>query len=746
MKKFLSFMFALLLFPAVANADPAVGETFYVGKGAGDLDSNSCATAQTDADGSRKALPDGVNGAISCIDGPGDIVELRAGTYSQDLFNWKLGLEGWNKAGVSGNPITIRGAAGETVVVGMLNINKTVAHDWWVWDNLTFNGTLTGANNGFNTVFTGLMNNVVIKNSIIQNGPRMCLQGKGTFNLITNVEIKDCGVEGVPHFDYGVYWSGADTIFEFIDMHDAAGFGFHIFDSGSNDVARNTVRYSTIRNVGGTEPANAAIIISTGPDNKVYSNLIYDNHRGVQVDYRCHDCQVYNNTIFSNNGVASNGIAIGVSGGSDDVVVKNNIIYSNGINGIDDNGTDTIFTNNHCDTAIEGCGTTTGSSGDPLFTNEGAKDFTLQAGSPVLDKGATLGAPFNLDYLGVLRPQGASYDIGAYERITAAATWELVIDSTNPASAVAMTVSPNSNDGDCTGDTPITSPNCTYNDTVVVTIVAENPEGAGNDFTSWVGCNSVVTVTCTVTMLSNRTVTANYSTPSGTGVANWQCDEGSGTTCADSSPNTNTGTFAGPGGLPTWSTHRGVNVVLFDGVDDQINVAAHATLSFNVTNAFTWRATVLPSSVVLSGQRIVIANNSNTLTWGIMAYDHTACGPGSTTGFFKSTGDIFFNVCDLNPLSATVPTRLGITYDGETLTMYKQGVVVAISTPSAVIKASSTGTVTIGVRASGNFFAGKIWNVILDDNALTPTQMLADAPSRSASGGNIVFGGKFGME
>ena len=54
---------------------------------------------------------------------------------------------------------------------------------------------------------------------------------------------------------------------------------------------------------------------------------------------------------------------------------------------------------------------------NPLFINSTANDYTLQSGSPAINAGATLGAPYNVDILGVSRPQGAAWDIGAYEII-----------------------------------------------------------------------------------------------------------------------------------------------------------------------------------------------------------------------------------------------------------------------------------------------------------------------------------------
>ncbi len=139
---------------------------------------------------------------------------------------------------------------------------------------------------------------------------------------------------------------------------------------------------------------------------------------GILVEYL--PATVFNTTIARPS--RGNGSGITVSNGA--TLTVKNTIAANYATGIDVNGGTltedyNLFFDNGSNTAASNGGTV--SSGvhsligqNPLLVNPGGGDYHLKVSSPCINKGTSSGAP-SADLDGAKRPQGAGYDIGAYE-------------------------------------------------------------------------------------------------------------------------------------------------------------------------------------------------------------------------------------------------------------------------------------------------------------------------------------------
>ncbi|HVV27123.1 MAG TPA: choice-of-anchor Q domain-containing protein [Rhizomicrobium sp.] len=160
--------------------------------------------------------------------------------------------------------------------------------------------------------------------------------------------------------------------------------------------------------------------VNTGPvATQTWENCVVVRRPG---DY-VHACQFVRSTThvvrhltIVNMDVASNYRGINVNS-TGNVTIQNCITdgFATGL-GLQAAGTLTHDHNLHHDTAAYN-GTSAGTgdlTGDPLFTNRAAADYSLQSGSPAIDAGVNLGV--TIDYLHNPRPVGAAPDMGAFER------------------------------------------------------------------------------------------------------------------------------------------------------------------------------------------------------------------------------------------------------------------------------------------------------------------------------------------
>lgn len=152
----------------------------------------------------------------------------------------------------------------------------------------------------------------------------------------------------------------------------------------------------------------------------IYNNTAYD--RGAVYSRTGTTTTITNCTVANNteNGPGSNVAGLGCTGVGTTMTIKNTISYGNANLDIDQGTSATINLDYSDYGTISAIGGTNSNNrtGDPLFTNPGASDFTLQGTSQCLDNATSVGAP-TTDINGVVRSVtacgGNGYDIGCYE-------------------------------------------------------------------------------------------------------------------------------------------------------------------------------------------------------------------------------------------------------------------------------------------------------------------------------------------
>jgi len=189
----------------------------------------------------------------------------------------------------------------------------------------------------------------------------------------------------------------ANTIYNCNNNYSAVSYGTaggaiqEYRTTNTNNIFRNNISYGGYK---------SGIIINQSPGTYLYFNDIDSTSSyfaGIiladgGVGFPSNNCTVVNN-IFTNNALAF--VAQNASG----TVESNNLFWGNTSNG------------------------TTGANAvlkDPLYIDRTNHNFNIQSTSPAIDAGMSV-TSVTTDFLGNKRPQGAGYDIGAYEYQTGTA-------------------------------------------------------------------------------------------------------------------------------------------------------------------------------------------------------------------------------------------------------------------------------------------------------------------------------------
>ncbi|WP_051251116.1 sugar-binding protein [Paenibacillus harenae] len=150
----------------------------------------------------------------------------------------------------------------------------------------------------------------------------------------------------------------------------------------------------------------------------ITNNIVYENGGSGIHTYRSMNVDIINNTVYNNSRSPHMNYANLFANASENINILNNIVYGRAGKPINDDisGYNNVFANNVYFNGVVKVMGTNDRVLDPKFVSleAGNYDFHLQSDSPAIDYGTQTRAP-QTDYAGDARPQGAKYDIGAYE-------------------------------------------------------------------------------------------------------------------------------------------------------------------------------------------------------------------------------------------------------------------------------------------------------------------------------------------
>jgi parallel beta-helix repeat protein len=362
--------------------------------------------------------------------GPGDTVSVRAGNYAGAYIE---------NSGTSSQPIVFRAFSGEAPSITEDNpetpdgINVEGA-SYVTVQGFTVNGRSRAG------IRAATCDHVTIRDNRIDGSGKW-----GIFTAFCDDVVIDHNVTANTGEQHGIYVSnsGDRPIVRNNTIYGNTQAGIHmngdISNGGDGIISDALVENNVIwdNGSGGASGINCDGV----QDSLIRNNLIFDEHASGISLYRIDGGgastgnRVLNNTVL----VAADGRwALNIQDGSSSNTARNNILLNaNSSHGAIDIGGDSLdgfsadhnavtdrFTTNGGDSVLSlsewrgetgNDGNSFVSASSNLFENPGGDDYSLSPSSPAVDAGETL-ADVPTDLLGVARPQGTGFDIGAYER------------------------------------------------------------------------------------------------------------------------------------------------------------------------------------------------------------------------------------------------------------------------------------------------------------------------------------------
>lgn len=384
----------LLILLSVFLANPLWATTYYVTKGGSGSTCSVGSPCLTIATGLSKLAA-------------GDTLDIAVGTYAENISSPVSGTDDSHRTTIQGHP-------GDTVIVNAIDI---YSRNFITIKNLTSQNNVChiGRSAVGNAASTYITFDTVIQHGWVGGGGG----GGGIMPGFrqesvdgTNLVLIHCTTysDGSTTLDHGVYVSGRGVVIDDLNSYGNRGHGVQIYSNTAGATNGTIVRNSRLHDNGsfglGMYSGNNIV----GYNNLIYGNGILTSGSGGARIQSGSGALFYNNTLYNNTGY---GLRLESSAVSP--TAKNNISFSNSGAEISNASASLTYSNNLCDAATAPCTL----AGNPLFGNPGANNFALQPGSPAINAGASLGSPYNVDFLGVTRADGTTtgdaYDIGAYE-------------------------------------------------------------------------------------------------------------------------------------------------------------------------------------------------------------------------------------------------------------------------------------------------------------------------------------------
>jgi parallel beta-helix repeat protein len=365
----------------------STGNTYYVSPTGSD--SNPCTQS------SPCATPDyAVNNKASA----GDTVQVAAGTYGYDS-----GAPQFTKSGAAGKYITLTCATrGACKIQNSSTGNTTVIEidsNYFMFDGFEVTNTSAAGNNMGIYVTSSFVN--VTRNKIHHIEIDCSRSGGGGIVTTSGTPVHDLTMDSNLVYDIGWPDGGSPKCPSSTVQTD----GILAETPGAGIVITNNIVYHVSGGwgigAGGRSGQNSAPIV-------ISNNLVFSNSNGGIIITNGGDYSTVTNNIVLNNGVVAAQCGIHTIWAADNHILEaNNDVYGNAGGDYCSAGQPIQQNNISVDPA----------SGN-TFVNwkaDGSGDYHQKAGSPTINNGfPSAGAP-QIDFDRNPRPQGAAYDIGAYE-------------------------------------------------------------------------------------------------------------------------------------------------------------------------------------------------------------------------------------------------------------------------------------------------------------------------------------------